>query len=228
MGPEAAGGAGSANSGTLGGGGAVGTGGGTGSGGACGQRGDGGDSRYRRWRGEGTAGAGGTSGTGGGAGSAGSSGAAGVGRRVHREGRRHGQLQRRPVLTPGVWKDITPAGLGLTEHPPPFGIPVVELDPSDPCTLYACVDTKGIWKTTDAGSTWARLGNPPASPNYSHNVDYLDSPIHVLVDPDDSKHLYATQGVRGTTLGFWVSTTAERPGHGRRGSSRSRRRRRTT
>jgi photosystem II stability/assembly factor-like uncharacterized protein len=49
-----------------------------------------------------------------------------------------------------------------------------------------------MWKTVNGGSTWARIGN-------------LDSPVAVSVDPKDSQHLVATQGVRGNTLGFWVS-----------------------
>jgi hypothetical protein len=151
-----------------------------------------------------TSGSGGSTGLGGTLGSGGALDAGSGGTTSYKDSG-PGNCPGRPTLTAGVWKDITPSGLGLPLSPPPFGIPVVEIDPSDPCTLYACVDTLGIWKTTDGGSTWARLGTPPSSPNYTHNVDYIDSPIRVLVDPNDSKHLYATQGVRGQTLGFWVS-----------------------
>jgi hypothetical protein len=91
----------------------------------------------------------------------------------------------------------------LPAAPPPFGTAEVTLDPSDPCTLYLCSDLAGLWKTTDAGSNWQLLGDP--SQIGTTTTGYLDSPIAVRVDPNDSKHLYATQGVRGKTLGFWVS-----------------------
>jgi hypothetical protein len=111
-----------------------------------------------------------------------------------------------PVLTPGIWKNITPPGLDLPVNPPPFGIPIVEMDPSNTATLYLCVDTKGIWKTTDAGTSWAVIGDTSFKYAYDFQTKYLDSPVAVRVDPRDPRHLYATQGVRGSTLGFWVST----------------------
>jgi photosystem II stability/assembly factor-like uncharacterized protein len=121
-----------------------------------------------------------------------------------------------PKLTPGTWVNITPAGINLspgccTTYPNvgydtnTFGVDWVEIDPSNPYTLYACVDVQGVWKSTDGGSTWNRLGTPPSAPNYGSTTTYIDSPIRVRVDPNDSKHLYATQGVRGDSLGFWVS-----------------------
>ena len=108
-----------------------------------------------------------------------------------------------PVLTPLVWTDISPPGLTLLGKN--FGSPVVEIDPSNPRTLYLCVDQSGMWKTTDGGSSWMRLGDPSAASSQTQ-TSYLDSPISVRVDPHDSLHLYATQGVRGNTFGFWEST----------------------
>lgn len=117
-----------------------------------------------------------------------------------------------PVLKPGVWTELTPAGLGIVccsgQGGNSFGTTTLDIDPSNPYTLYLCVDELGMWKTTDGGSTWNRLGSPPAMPDYGTTVTYLDSPFRVAVDPGDSQHLYATQGVRGTTLGFWVSHDA--------------------
>jgi hypothetical protein len=92
-----------------------------------------------------------------------------------------------PTLTPGVWADITPPG-GTGG----FGTAFVEIDPSNPATLYASCDQNGLYKTTNAGSNWIKIGQ-------------LDSPIEAKVDPNNSQHLYATQGVRGATLGFWIS-----------------------
>jgi photosystem II stability/assembly factor-like uncharacterized protein len=121
-----------------------------------------------------------------------------------------------PKLTPGVWVDITPAGVNLaagccTTYPNvgfnsnTFGVDSLEIDPSNPYTLYISVDVEGIWRTTDGGTSWTRLGTPPPQPNYGTTVSYLDSPLRVRVDPNDSRHLYATEGVRGNALGFWVS-----------------------
>jgi hypothetical protein len=92
-----------------------------------------------------------------------------------------------PSLTPGVWADITPPG-GTGG----FGTAFVEIDPNNPATLYASCDQNGLYKSTNAGSNWTKMGQ-------------LDSPIEVKVDPGNSQHLYATQGVRGATLGFWIS-----------------------
>jgi hypothetical protein len=103
-----------------------------------------------------------------------------------------GSCPTRPALEPGVWTNITPPTLDLPSAPPPFGLAFVEIDPSDPCTLYVTSDMAGAWKTNDGGTSWSKLGQ-------------LDSPIAIKVDPDDPQHLYATQGVRGDTLGFWLS-----------------------
>jgi hypothetical protein len=116
-----------------------------------------------------------------------------------------------PSLVPGQWKNISPSGADLSSPDtgaPRYGASMMDLDPCNPATIYVSIDQMGMWKTTDAGSTWMRLGSPPAAPNFSPSVSYLDSPIGIRVDPGNAKHLYATQGVRGTTLGFWVSQDA--------------------
>jgi photosystem II stability/assembly factor-like uncharacterized protein len=106
-----------------------------------------------------------------------------------------------PVLTPGVWKNISPPG--ITD----FGCTTVEIDPSNPSILYTAIGAfKGGWKSTDGGSTWNQLGNPNSSYNYETHTAFLDGPSNFRVDPKNSNHLYATQGVRGKTYGFWEST----------------------
>lgn len=121
-----------------------------------------------------------------------------------------------PALTRGVWKNITPAGVNLqdgccTSYPNQgylgntFGVTWVEIDPSNPYTLYTTVDAQGLWKSSDGGTSWRRLGTPPPAPTYATTVSYLESPFRVRVDPRNPRHLYATSGVRGNTLGFWVS-----------------------
>lgn len=111
-----------------------------------------------------------------------------------------------PALTVGQWTNITPPVTGLPS--PWFGFAELATDPSNHNTIYALADQLGLWKSTDRGGTWVRLGTPPAvvpSSGNAFTTPYLDSPIRVAVDPADSTHLVATQGVRGTSLGFWVS-----------------------
>lgn len=111
-----------------------------------------------------------------------------------------------PTLTTGQWANITP-NVGTTPSPW-YGFAEIALDPSNHATIYALADQMGIWKSTNCGNTWVRLGTPPAvaaSPGNSYTTSYLDSPVRMAVDPSDSTHLVATQGVRGTALGFWVS-----------------------
>jgi hypothetical protein len=96
-------------------------------------------------------------------------------------------------LTPGRWTDITPSGLDLkSKSRHSYGANDVQIDPLNPCLLYAAFDMRGLYKSTSSGSSWTQIGT-------------LDSPLHLRIDPRDSKHLYAVQGVRGGTQGFWIS-----------------------
>ncbi|WP_020469790.1 WD40/YVTN/BNR-like repeat-containing protein [Zavarzinella formosa] len=101
-----------------------------------------------------------------------------------------------PNLVPGVWKNVTPPDVttSFKDHVFCQGVTV---DPKNPATVYLCVCAfdaakGGLFKTTDSGATWKKIGP-------------LDEPLHVAVNPNDSKHLYCVDGVRGKTLGFWVS-----------------------
>ena len=110
-------------------------------------------------------------------------------------------LHANPVLVPGVWTNITPpipnwgiacCGSGWTD------CSGISLDPSNPSTLFATVPGDnsalgtGIWKSTDAGSTWTQ----------SHQI--IRPTGSVTVDPGNPNHLYASAGLNGA-MGFWVS-----------------------
>ena len=78
----------------------------------------------------------------------------------------------------------------------------------NPANLYVSVqsfDTAvgGVFRSTNAGASWSRVAR--VKPNYT-GVDHLDNPVRVRVDPNNSLRVYAADGVRGGTQGFWVST----------------------
>jgi hypothetical protein len=100
------------------------------------------------------------------------------------------------VLEENVWKDITPPGIPKGD-PKNLIAQGIALDPCHPGTIYwgnTPFDAPfgGLYKSVDGGSTWRKIGT-------------LDEPLHIRVDPRDPQHLYAGDGVRGGTLGFWVS-----------------------
>lgn len=101
-----------------------------------------------------------------------------------------------PALTPGVWTPITPQSVTMTADNHVF-CQGMAIDPAHPSTLYLCVcaydvSKGGLYKTTDGGSHWSRVG-------------HLDEPIHLAIDPHNPSHLYCVDGVRGQTMGFWIS-----------------------
>jgi hypothetical protein len=102
-----------------------------------------------------------------------------------------------PVLTPGVWKDITPAGINCGG-----GYEAMAVDQKNPSTLFVGYEGQ-LLKSTDAGSTWRPVGKVPVDWT---NTDHMGNTNHVAVDPDNSNNVYACGGVRGSQLGFWLST----------------------
>lgn len=107
-----------------------------------------------------------------------------------------------------AWTDITPPGLNLQPHDftASYGIPWVEVWPTDNNLIYACADQKGLWKSTNGGINWVLVGGTTTPSNSGTTTTYFDSPICVRVDPADQNHILVSQGVRGSTQGFWVST----------------------
>lgn len=102
-----------------------------------------------------------------------------------------------PNLPYGVWTNITPSQTPMTSTNNVF-CQGMAIDRANPNTLYLCVcaydaSLGGLYKTTNRGSTWAKVGN-------------LDEPLHLAIDPANSNHLYAVDGVRGNTEGFWTSS----------------------
>jgi hypothetical protein len=105
-----------------------------------------------------------------------------------------------PELELGVWTPLNPSQVTYGDHEVDVFTQGLALDPCNPATIYltACANpveatsNPGLYRTTNAGTTWERIGP-------------FDGPIIVRVDPADPLHLYVGQGVRGDTMGFWVS-----------------------
>lgn len=110
-------------------------------------------------------------------------------------------------LKAGIWTDISPPGLNLQPHDftASYGTPWVEVDPTNPSRIYCCADQKGLWVSNNGGfpGSWSLVGGTTTPANSGTTTTYFDSPIAIRVDPNDANHIYVTQGVRGSTQGFW-------------------------
>lgn len=116
-------------------------------------------------------------------------------------------IQANPVLTPGVWTEITPAaapggdlntclGQGITVHP------------TNPSILFWCngpymATNGGLFKTTNGGSTWTRVAK--VKPAWTGASDHIDIALHVRINPKDPRRIYCCDGVRGSSQGFFIS-----------------------
>jgi hypothetical protein len=75
----------------------------------------------------------------------------------------HLTISANPILTPGVWTDISPSE--CTWASPANMVLRLAIDPSDHNVLYACVGNAdpsspyptGLYRTTDGGSSWKNL-----------------------------------------------------------------------
>lgn len=114
-----------------------------------------------------------------------------------------GRPQGAPALTAGTWKDIRPAGISWGDNGQATGFSV---SPCNPTVLYVCVgsfnSSTGLFRSTDAGASWSKIGK--VKPNNS-GVDHLDGCASVETDRQNPKRIYVGSGVRGNTMGFWVS-----------------------
>jgi MYXO-CTERM domain-containing protein len=113
-----------------------------------------------------------------------------------------------PALTRGMWQNITPASVAKGDQKTCIGQGLA-VDRHNPSVIYwgntpFTQEAGGLFKTTDGGATWARVAK--VKPAFAGASDHLDQPVRVRIDPNDSNHLYAGDGVRGTSQGFFVST----------------------
>jgi hypothetical protein len=93
-----------------------------------------------------------------------------------------------PVYTPGVWKNLSPAG--GTDW-----VNDVQYAKTNPSLLYACLTKGNLIRSTNGGETWTPVGV---------GVFTYSGPQRVRIDPDNENNLYVIQGVGGNR-GFYVS-----------------------
>jgi hypothetical protein len=110
-----------------------------------------------------------------------------------------------PALSTTLWTDISPEGFPFNSSTSATGLAV---SPCNPSVLYLCTGSfdpavGGLYRSENAGTSWAKVGRVPTTLS---GGDHLEGPNHVRIDPFDPQHLYAVEGVRGDTEGFWVST----------------------
>ncbi|HEX2416845.1 MAG TPA: sialidase family protein [Micromonosporaceae bacterium] len=74
----------------------------------------------------------------------------------------------------------------------PRGVRHVELDPSDPDTVYAASYARGIWRSTDAGASWAQI-KPSLNPSIIQTRPAFD----VTALPNGKTRMYVHEGNTG-------------------------------
>jgi hypothetical protein len=74
----------------------------------------------------------------------------------------------------------------------PRGVRAVELDPSDPDTVYASSYTRGIWRSNDAGATWTQIKAP-----LSTTVIPTRSAFDVVKLANGKTRMYVYEGNQG-------------------------------
>jgi photosystem II stability/assembly factor-like uncharacterized protein len=67
--------------------------------------------------------------------------------------------------------------------------------PGQPQVLYLTTDIEGMWRSRDGGASWSSIGDlpPPISPGV------------LAIDEKKPLSMYYVGGVRGASMGFWVS-----------------------
>ena len=105
--------------------------------------------------------------------------------------------------TPGVWENVTPAGLGLSFDGPNGGVVHhVLVDAARPSDIYALTSGgQGVWKSTDFGGAWTRVDTKTPLTG-SQRASAIDS--NKLRDPSTPPTLWTVNAGGGDHL--WKST----------------------
>jgi hypothetical protein len=99
----------------------------------------------------------------------------------------------------GVWQDITPSGISLTDISSNRGI--ISIASGRPGELFVGTTYQGLWRSRDCGDTWKKIDT-------GASADTIDTAelIVVVVDPQNSDVLYTTPNFQGG--GVWQSSTS--------------------
>ena len=62
-----------------------------------------------------------------------------------------------PPITNGVWQEVTPLSIRLGKNADDFGMQAMGTSASDRRVVYVGSSYEGIWRTTDAGTTWTKV-----------------------------------------------------------------------
>jgi hypothetical protein len=77
----------------------------------------------------------------------------------------------------------------------PRGVRGVELDPSNPDTVYAGSYARGIWRSTDAGATWTQI-----KPSLNAAIIQTRPAFDVTALPNGKTRMYVHEGNTGTPI----------------------------
>ncbi len=96
-----------------------------------------------------------------------------------------------PDISAGQWVNISPITVSTDFNTPPnnYGFQALAIDPQHPQTLYVGTCYQGLWKTTDGGTSWAKV-------NTGINGAALDTGRlwSVAVDHFNPKIVYVANG----------------------------------
>jgi hypothetical protein len=107
-------------------------------------------------------------------------------------------------LVPGVWQRVDPSSLH-TEEPiygqRNFGYQRLVNSPAAPNVLYLGTFLDGMWKSTDAGSSWYKVSLGAGGADLDAGRLWA-----IAVDPTNADIVYTTPGYGSRTQGLWKST----------------------
>lgn len=104
-----------------------------------------------------------------------------------------------PDFEAGTWQRIDPP-IDLELHgADQFGFQTIGLSPSMPSIVYVGTSYEGIWKTTDAGTTWQRVSTGANGANLATGRNWS-----LVVDPTNANVVYTVAGY-GSGQGLWRS-----------------------
>jgi chitodextrinase len=102
----------------------------------------------------------------------------------------------------GTWQNISPP-VSLSQssfNGNNYGTQTIGLSPSNPNIVYVGTCYQGIWKTTNAGSSWTEVNTGTNGPNLNTGRNWT-----LAVDPTNANIVYTVAGY-GYGQGIWKST----------------------